>query len=624
VPGEYKFFLAQIARTWPLLLERLRAEDFDPWLLLRWITQALLLTALTIAADYCTGAGILHLLKVKLPPRFRHLAPLALGVGAQGLVVFALGAAGALTVNAVRIGCALPGILGAFIAKPKPPALRLTWRTALAVPALALCTLDWMQPVSEGDSTMYHMPAARWYRGHQALPYTSEIRFNAQPQLSVLLYLRHWMITGEDTLLKLFNLELLLILSAAVLAGCRELRTRHTWLAFASLGAATVFTWMLKIEYADLALAAFTTAGAVLMLGALRRNSLALATTGAAALAIASSVKLQGLVLAAAFAAAFLWSAWRRGWPLSRLSRFSLLQAGLIVVAASGWWLRSWLATGSPAYPFFTATDDLKRLLEVNQTYGFGHSLTDFLLLPWRAFREAPVHFADPYSYGPLLLVLAGTLLTLPFAKKQTGFLALGLGLFFAFWFFSGQVMRYFASTIGVQALLIACLPRFQTPLALALTLVTAGNLAITSPTLLHGWMPPVRLAQKEAVQAETLPYYRAVRALNKIVPHSQSVYTLHCENAKFHLLPRTAGDWFDERSYFWLLYAAPDEAEIIARLRRAGYRYLLISRKQSLAHRGMFAFDLAKSKLMQTWAELPGATRVYDDTDYAAYRIDP
>ena len=97
----------------------------------------------------------------------------------------------------------------------------------LFAPLLTLQELDLQMPVLEGDSMLYHMASARWYGEHHALTYHPGIRFNAQPQQTVMLYLRHWLITGEETQLKLINWEYLAILFCTLLGGVRLLGARR-------------------------------------------------------------------------------------------------------------------------------------------------------------------------------------------------------------------------------------------------------------------------------------------------------------------------------------------------------------------------------------------------------------
>lgn len=642
MPHEYKHFLGKLGLSLPVLLENLGDNTFDAWLLLRWMVQALLISAAVLAADYLTGAGLLSAFRIRVPGRLRLLCSLTLGIALQGLFLLALGLSGLLTQNTVRWGSLLLGLAGLFAlwkgGRYVPLDLsvwrpRRWWPILLIAPLVLVFVADLMQPVAEGDSTMYHMAAARWYRDHQALPYHPEIRFNAQPHLSVLLYLRQWLITGEDTLLKLFNLELTLVLVAALLAGLKELRIRQRWLPFVLITSSPVFVWVMKIEYADLALTAFTGAGGVLLIAALRRQSLPLAALAGVALATAGAIKLQGLILAAALLLAFAATAWRAAWPWRRLALALTMACGAIVLWGAGWWIRSWLATGSPAYPFFSNAPDLERLMAVNKTYGFGRDLWAMLLLPWRAMTVRPVHFADTYTFGPALALAVASGVALVWRRRFTPALAFtggALGIFFLFWFFSGQVMRYWASTLVLQALWIAAGLVVAPPvwlgrwLAAGLTACAALNCAITSPTLLNGWPPPVRLEQKETVQAETLRYYRAARAVNALAGPGERTYAMHSEDARFHLRGPHAGDWFGERSFFWLSYEARSETEVVGRLRQAGYRYVLLDRERGKLRAGMFGFDFLGSEFMRVWGTPPGTVRVYDDGQYAAFRIVP
>ena len=643
---EYKYFLGQLKRSLPELWANLQEPAFDGWLLIRWTCQALLITLLILAADYLAGAGAISALRIRVAGRLRLVAALSTGIALQGLLVFGLGLSGHLTARAVRAGGIALGLAGlvslwrhhalhAYLVRAwlalRP---RRWWPVALASPLLLVYAADLMQPVAEGDSTMYHMAAARHYRDHHALPYHSEIRFNAQPHLTVLLYLRHWLVTGEDTLLKLFNLELLLLLVAALIAGLKELKLRARWLPLLAMASSPVFVWTAKVEYADLALAAFVTAGGVLLVASLRRRSVALAALGGLALATAGASKLQGLVLAAILLAAFLDVAWRAGWPARRWAAAGALASSAIVIWDAGWWIRSWLATGSPAYPFFSSTPELGRLMAVNQTYGFGHGVVAMLLLPLRAVSEQPVHFADAYTFGPALLLGVASGALLAWQRRFSHaiqFLGWTLGLFFVFWFFSGQVMRYWASTLGLQALWIAAgltqvLRRrmFSQLTAFGLGVCSVIHLAITSPTLLKGWPPPVTFAQKETAQAESLRYYRAARVLNQLAAPGDRIYAWYCEDAKFHLTRGHAGDWFGENSYFWLSHGAASEQEVVARLREAGYRYVLLDRDRGKLRAEMFMFAFMEGEFLRVWGTPPGTRRVYDDGQYAAFLILP
>ena len=177
----------------------------------------------------------------------------------------------------------------------------------LMLPVIAIQAMDLMMPVLEFDSAMYHMSAAKLYRETGSLPYHDGIRFNAQPQLPVLLYLRQWFLLGDDCLLKLANVELSLILLLTLLAAARELAWRDSWVLGALFVAASpVMCWVTKIEYADLALTAYFGLGSILLYRQLRLRRFRLAWPTGLALGFAGACKYQGLVLVGFALAAYL------------------------------------------------------------------------------------------------------------------------------------------------------------------------------------------------------------------------------------------------------------------------------------------------------------------------------
>ena len=223
--------LLELSRTW-------HSPGFDALLLLRWSLQSLAISLLIFLADYLLGTALLRLLDrrfpLRMPVTLRFALSLALGHGVGGLLVFLLGLAHLLTPWMVTTVLVCSGLAGALLlwrqhalawaAQPfrgwqvTPLALALL---VLFLPALILLQLDLLMPVIEGDSMLYHMASARWYAEHHSLAYHPGIRFNAQPQQTVLLYLRHWLVTGEETHVKLLNWEYLAMLAATLLGGAR-------------------------------------------------------------------------------------------------------------------------------------------------------------------------------------------------------------------------------------------------------------------------------------------------------------------------------------------------------------------------------------------------------------------
>ena len=641
-------------RTFPMLAEGLRSPDFDGLLLLRWSAQCLSLSLLIFLADYLFGAGLLFTLSRRypliLPAPLRIALILAMGNGLGGLLVFWLGCVRLLTPAMVTFTLAAAAITGAALLgrqaggfrwalkpfralRPRGVSLALL---LLFLPALALQELDLQMPVLEGDSMLYHMASARWYDQHHGLAYHPGIRFNAQPQQTVLLYLRHWLITGEETQIKLVNWEYLAILFCTLLGGVRLLGARRLApVAILLVLASPVFCWTTKMEMADLGMTTYLTLGVVLLLRALRQPSWIWCGLAGLMLGFAGASKLQGLVTVAGFVLVWLALTGFGGqWKATQLMRPAAWLAAGIALPGVGWWIRSWWFTGSPAYPFFSGSPESKALLEVSMRYGLGHDWLALLTLPWHMFNKVPFVFADPYIFGfpMLILVLVGFAAVARSRARMSPEVLLLLGGFlayFTFWFFTGQVMRYLASLLPVMALLlgsglVALRVRQVRWWAIApLALVALLASATSSRMLLHGVLSPVTDRQQAVVRVTALPHYRAARALNRLAHPRERVYLWFCEDNRFHVRATSYGDWIGEYSYGWLGRQAASTQQMIDRLRGAGFKYVMVDRDRANQGGVSYRNDFLRSAFVLDEGTSGGAELVIREGRYRVFKID-
>ena len=641
-------------RTYPMLAEGLRSPDFDALLLLRWSVQCLAISLLIFLADYLLGAGLLYTLsrryELLMPAPLRIALSLGLGNGLGGLLVFGLGAVRRLTpamATIVLVASAIAGAVllwrqsGGFRWAVRPfRALRPTGISlallVLFAPLLALQELDLQMPVLEGDSMLYHMASARWYAEHHALAYHPGIRFNAQPQQTVMLYLRHWLITGEETQLKLVNWEYLAILFCTLLGGVRLLGARRLAPAAILLVLASpVFCWTTKMEMADLGMTTYLTLGVVLLLRALRQPSWIWCGLAGLMLGFAGASKLQGLVTVAGFVLVWLALTGFGGqWKVRELMRPAAWLAAGIALPGVGWWIRSLWFTGSPAYPFLSGSPEAKALFAVSMRYGLGHDALALLTLPWHMFNKKPYIFADPYIFGfpMLILVLVGFAAvwrTRARVSPAVLFLLGGFLAYFSFWFFTGQVMRYLASMLPVMALLLASAlvalrlrqVRWWAIAPLALVAILAA--ATPSRMLLHGVLSPVTDGQQAVVRVTALPHYRAVRALNRLAHPRERVYLWFCEDARFHVRATSYGDWLGDYSYQWLGRGATSTQQMLDRLRGAGFKYIMVDRDRAKQGGVSYRNDFLRSAFVLDEGTSGGAELVIREGRYRVFKID-
>ncbi|WP_031499577.1 hypothetical protein [Bryobacter aggregatus] len=615
------------------LIGEMREPSFDGVLLARYTLQALLTSAPIWLADFLFGLGLLRLLKLRLAGGLRIATALALGMGVAGTGIFFFGVFGRLTGKGLLAFTIIQGLLGLWWSRGEWPRLRWRWSYLL----LLLLVPNLMLPVIEYDSTMYHMAAAKWYMLHHKIVYHEGIRFNAQPHLSVLLYMRQWWLTQDANLIKLQNLEYVAILLGIFHWQVRRYRVR--WGMLAALGfvfGAPIFSYIVQQEYADLALTAFLSAGVSLLLargGRWHRNRLLAAGL---LLGFAAACKLQGLVAVGSFVLAdlvvFFWK--QRSLPLV-FSRAVLLGGG-VVAAGAGWWARSWKHTGSPVFPFLTSSPDVPALFEVNSHYGVGRDWLSFLALPWNMIIIEPHVFADSFRFGPaFLILLLFCLIALVLRRRKLDFaslvVALGSILFTLLWFRSGQVMRYEACLLPIWTiLLLGSISRWRwggPVLGLLLLPLLLSSYAMTSNVVRYGVPPPVTWPATQGVLNAVLPYYRATQALSHSAKLGDKVYTWFCDDIRYYAPGTSYGDWFGGYTYTWLgdVHTGPrvqNAVEMLARLKSEGFQYVIVDRDRASRHGSIYGSAFLQTGLAKRFLEIPGTEVLFDDGGYVVFRL--
>lgn len=617
------------------LLTQLADPQFSLLLLARYAIQALATTAPILLADYLLGRGLIALLQVRLTHGLKHAAALALGAGTAASGLFIFGTFGRLTFRGILLFTVLEAALGLYLARQHLTAPKFRLAHLWVLPLFLAILPDLMLPVLEYDSTMYHMAAASHYKQHERILYHDGIRFNAQPHLPVLLYLRQWWLTNDANLIKLLNLEYLAILLALFTWHARRFRIR--WGTLALLGfvfGSPIFSSITRIEYADLALTTWLAVGASVALSTRQRSTKLLAGL---LLGFCAASKLQGLLVVTCFLTADFLVAFaaRRDFG-STLLRSTFL--GLPVIATGiGWWLRSYIHTGSPFAPFLTDSPDVKSLFTVNARYGVGSDWLTFLLTPWNMIQVSPHHYADLFHFGPsmLLLIIIGLLAILLGWRKRLDRRSVALlvasALFTILWFRSGQVMRYEACLLPLLGVLfLSALARlnWRSPLAAVLLLpLLLSTFAITSNIVRYGVPPPVSWPANQAVLNAVLPYYRATLALAPHLKPGDLTYTWFCDDLRFYTPGKSYGDWFGGYTYAWLGNVHSGKKlrtpqEMATRLKQHGFRYVIVDRERASTGASIYGGAFLSTGIVKPFVAVEGYQPLFDDGRYVVFRL--
>jgi hypothetical protein len=255
-----------------------------------------------------------------------------------------------------------------------------------------------------------------------------------------------------------------------------------------------------------------------------------------------------------------VWLVWRvLRKRIERGARSLLAFAAPALLLSAPWFLKSYLWTGNPVYPFFYGvfgganwSAALARTYDIEQAqFGMGRSLAALLLLPWNLTFHADVfskgigQFASP---GPFLLALLPLLvLARPLPRWCAAYLLAALG-FLAIWAALTQQVRYLlplfpalglAAAYAGERVPFARAGRYSVYgfVALMLLLTAIRGLLYVQP------MIPVALgvASPQDYLSKTFQLEPAVRWVNETLP----------PDAKILLLEETRGFYFD-RAYMW------------------------------------------------------------------------
>ncbi len=459
---------------------------------------------------------------------------------------------------------------------------------------LMLCLLP--PDGNEWDALAYHLAFPKLYLqagGMVQIPFMHQSYF---PPLLDMLYLLGLWLDGEPCA-KVFHwlMALLMVVGTSAFVQGR-LGGQGIWSALLLMGTPVV-VWQSFSAYIDLSTALYGALSAFALWCAVRER-------------VTAWLLLAGMMMGGALATKYtallswgflgliglIWCGCERWMQGVR----GVILSGLLALAiGSPFYLRNWLWTGNPVYPFAYEIfgghnwsreqaiayrgDQLK--------FGMGRAPAHLLMLPWNLVAH-PLRFTDPIGavVGERVYLLPATgmgyLATLGLIagaglSPGAGWLMALAGLNTLGWFYMMQQVRYLIVVFPLFAAAgtarVCCAPRWLQGAYGVLLIVQA---MFTLWLFASAYLPnlPLALRDREAYLERRLQIYPAVRFLNTQTPSDSGVI----------LLDETRGYYLDRR-YLWgnaghhrlIPYERFQSGrELMAWLHREGFRYVLINRR--------------------------------------------
>ena len=472
------------------------------------------------------------------------------------------------------------------------------------------------------DGLSEHLAQAKTYLRHHRVEPLWWDHHSHFPATVVMLYCAGLALGGQGAA-KLFHWGFgLLSLLAAWRLARRHLRLSSGGPAAWVLASTPMFGWLATVGYVDLAAVFYCLLAvdhALAWMESGRRTDL---VRSAAMAGCGMAVKGQGLFTFGIMLVYLALWAWRARRRLRELVLFAVV-AGAI---AAPWYIKSWVVTGNPVYPFAYGIFGGKQWsAEQARHYAYHHASFGYGKLPpedvwqrWPLWKKrlggarhplnmliAPVTltlFPEYYiprqprltamimfSIGPMWLGLA-PLLVLGGAKmkrRNAGRIAGLFGMFWAWWLVSVQLARYLLPWLAMVAALAgqALADRLESAKAAVARAYWTVAFVWSALAFWALWLHvgPVAMTTLGIVSAEehlraSLDCYEAMEYLNTVVPVRGKVGT-YGEPRTFYL-DRDA-IWVDPGHSQLIDYKSIHTAKaLVETLKRLGIEYILVNQQ--------------------------------------------
>lgn len=464
----------------------------------------------------------------------------------------------------------------------------------LALLSLILCALP--PDGNEWDALAYHLAFPKLYLQAGSIV---EIPFMHQsyfPPLQDMLYLWGLSVVSGEAAAKTLHWAVGMLTVLGAVGFLQRRGVSGAWGAALLLGA-PAFLWQMFSAYADLATALYASLGLFALVYGVQEGSHRWLWLSGVLMGFALATKYTALLTAG------LWGVVGLVWLVrTRQARLvpTLMGAGLLAGAIGApWYLRNYLWTGNPVYPFaheiFGGKNWSQEQADAYRNdqlqFGLGRDPAQLLLSPWNLSAN-PAPFADPIGARVgervfLLPTLGVGVLAQP-SVWLSGGLAQGAGYLLAFaglhtvgWFYLMQQIRYWLLLLPILAAgglaSIGSAARWVR-LGYASLLALQGGFTLWLMASVYLPVLPLALRDRDAYLERRLQIYPAVRFLNEQTPTDAGVI----------LLDETRG-YYLQRRYLWgnaghhrlIPYETMLTGEQLAQwLEANGYHYLLINRQ--------------------------------------------
>lgn len=555
---------------------------------------------------------------------------IAIFLGFLGLITFGLGLLGLLEIPFLILASGFLSLAAILIRRRitrRPPGTAAVQRQSAApnVPPIEkivailfisiflLVLLQALTPPWDYDGLMYHLQGPRLFLQAGRIVPLPENWLTYYPFLVEMLF-SLGLAFGSDVFAKLVHLTFaVLLVLATYSAAARFTGRKHAWLAAAILVGIPIFPIWAGFAYGDMAWALyeFLAVYAALIWIERRQSSDAdevesasqprlpewgLLALAGALMGFALGTKYMALGGAGVLGLVVLWQSRKDGW---RLVVRNAAVYGLAALLVGGpWYLKNWLWTGNPVYPFFISPggdigERVALWLEYMNGFGAPRTLPGYLSLPLLLYTQ---HYRFGSFLGSIEIpsILFPLAVFYPLARRTPALNALAVWtlLRFAVWALGAQQTRFLlplfpALSILAAYVLTAMAGRLRG--ATGRILVRGLGFGVLAIALVYSilFFMSVRplgvitgAETREAFLRRQLPLYPLQEYIQTNLPPEARVWMLW-DGRGYYCDERCVAD-IDQSRWTQVAMHSWDVEEAARELRRRGATHLLVSKQDA------------------------------------------
>jgi len=572
--------------------------------------QGLTLLILAILVFMIVGLGRLTLSKAN--PPFLSFGEMffysgGIGLGMVGYCVFFLGLSQGFHRISISILLTLLMILSlaGWLRVKRPPItpdlkkLRSPW-DRFAFFLLLLCLLAGLlltlTPEIGKDALIYHLAVPKLCLKHHGFTFIPGNIFSNYPLHSEMLFLIGLFLQG-DILAKGMHFLAFLFILLGMDQFIRYRMKCHDYPALSLLIFCTIPSVFLvsHMAYNDLFVTFYSLAAVFAFINWVDRPEKGWLILSGVFSGLALAGKYTALFLPFLGCLGILWAARHHRLRLDAAFRLLLLYIFIAVMVGSPFYIKNWIMTGNPFYPFLYGIfggrgwepQQAQFYDFFVQSLGMGRTILDYILLPWNLSFQAKMdspHFDG--IVGPIFI------LTLPFAfmiRKPSMALKI-MGIYcifmFLFWASAAQQIRYLIPIFPFLAIITgSILTDYQNKKMVFYLLVfmIAGSLVFNGYYMIKDFrkINPVNVVIGKEGRTEflgrMLPSHGMFDTMNRHLPPDAKIFLIYMKNWTFLCEKECYSDsMFESYTIQKLLSQASAPAEVFSALTGKGFTHIL------------------------------------------------